>query len=71
MKQSSGAVMKSRASQKGGIYAKKSSLWNRLLEDIKRNWILYIMILPVFLYFIIFAYIPMRAELCWHLRILK
>ena len=61
MKQSSGAVMKSRASQKGGIYAKKSSLWNRLLEDIKRNWILYIMILPVFLYFIIFAYIPMSG----------
>ena len=35
------------------------SLAIRLLNDMKKNWILYVMILPVVVYFIVFAYIPM------------
>ena len=38
---------------------KKESLWGRLRKDIRKNWILYVMILPVVLYFIIFHYWPM------------
>lgn len=38
---------------------KKMSLWTRLGRDIRRNWILYVMILPVVAYYIIFAYVPM------------
>lgn len=33
----------------------------RLTEDLKKNWILYLMILPVLLYFIIFAFAPMSG----------
>jgi len=38
---------------------KKQSLWSRLGRDVKINWILYAMILPVLVYFIVFKYIPM------------
>ena len=33
--------------------------WFMLRKDIKKNWILYLMILPVLLYFIIYHYWPM------------
>ena len=33
----------------------------RLAEDVRKNWILYLMILPVLLFFIIFAYTPMSG----------
>lgn len=36
-------------------------LWSRLADDVRKNWILYMMILPVILYFIIFAYAPMSG----------
>jgi len=36
---------------------------NSFRRDLKNNWILYIMIFPVVLYFIIFAYIPMAGTL--------
>lgn len=39
---------------------KKSSRF-RLTEELKKNWILYLMILPVLVYFIIFAYVPMTG----------
>ena len=37
----------------------KNHFWPALKHDLKRNYILYIMILPVVAYYIIFAYIPM------------
>lgn len=40
---------------------KKESLGRRLLTDIKKNRILYIMVLPVVVYYVIFAYIPMSG----------
>lgn len=39
--------------------AKKNNLITILGADIKRNYILYLMILPVVIYYIIFAYVPM------------
>lgn len=33
----------------------------RLLEDMKTNWMLYVMLLPVVIFFIIFAYTPMAG----------
>ena len=38
-------------------------LWSRLADDLKKNWILYMMILPVVVYFVIFAYAPMSGVL--------
>lgn len=35
------------------------SFFQRLLADFKRNYILYLLILPVVIYYIIFAYVPM------------
>ena len=36
-----------------------SRFFQRLLADFKRNYILYLLILPVVIYYIIFAYVPM------------
>lgn len=38
---------------------KQDSFGRRLGKDMKKNWILYIMILPIVAYYIIFAYTPM------------
>lgn len=38
---------------------KKTNIFQRLWENMKKNWILYVMILPVVIYYIIFAYAPM------------
>lgn len=38
---------------------KKENFFQRLWTNMKKNWILYVMILPVALYYIIFAYMPM------------
>ena len=38
---------------------KRPSLWERLRKDMKKNWILYVMIFPVVVYFIVFRYYPM------------
>lgn len=38
---------------------KKESLGKRFQKDLNKNWILYVMILPVILYFILFHYWPM------------
>lgn len=35
----------------------------RLLRDMRKNWILYVMILPVVIYYLIFAYTPMYGVL--------
>lgn len=32
---------------------------NRILKELSRNWILYVMILPVIVYYVTFAYVPM------------
>lgn len=45
------------------ITAKKGSFGARLLKNIRKNWILYLMITPVLLYYIIFAYVPMYGVL--------
>lgn len=37
----------------------KKSFGSRVKVDVKKNYILYIMVLPVVLYYIIFAYVPM------------
>ncbi len=34
-------------------------MWKRFKKDLKYNWILYLMILPVVVYFIVFCYVPM------------
>lgn len=48
------------AKENTAIYAKKKrTLPERILNEIKRNWILYLMILPVVVYYVIFAYWPM------------
>lgn len=41
------------------VRGKKVSFFQRLWENMKKNWILYAMILPVAIYYIIFAYAPM------------
>lgn len=38
---------------------KKHPKWNRKLALIKRNWQLYLLILPAFIYFAVFCYAPM------------
>jgi len=47
----------------GGMIMKrkyaKDSYWQSLFKNIKVNWILYVMILPVLVYYIIFSYVPM------------
>ena len=39
-------------------YGKKKSFRARLAKNIRKNWILYVMILPVVIYYIVFAYAP-------------
>ena len=41
------------------VRGKKMSFFQRFWENMKKNWILYAMILPVAIYYIIFAYAPM------------
>lgn len=41
------------------VAEKKETLWMKIKKDVKRNWILYVMIIPVLAYFIIFHYKPM------------
>lgn len=41
------------------VNARRKSFFRRLLDDMRLNWILYVLILPVFVYYIIFAYAPM------------
>lgn len=38
---------------------KKKSFASRLKKDLRKNWIYYVMILPVVIYFLIFCYVPM------------
>lgn len=38
---------------------KKNGFFTRLRKDLKKNYILYLLILPVFAYYVIFAYVPM------------
>ena len=38
---------------------KKKSFRARLAKNIRKNWILYVMMLPVVIYYIVFAYAPM------------
>ena len=37
----------------------KRSFWHRLRDDLVNRWILYVMILPAVIYYIIYHYIPM------------
>ena len=39
----------------------KQSFWSRLGLDLRKNYILYIMILPAVIYYILFAYVPMAG----------
>lgn len=39
------------------VYSK--SLGGRIKDDFKRNWTLYLLVLPVFVYYVIFMYLPM------------
>ncbi|WP_251208127.1 ABC transporter permease [Acetatifactor aquisgranensis] len=43
----------------GIVKKEKENLGRRLLRDMKKNWILYVMILPVVIYYITFSYAPM------------
>lgn len=55
-----GMKEKSAARQKNTGFAghKAERLPARLLKDMKKNWILYVMILPVVVYYLIFSYAP-------------
>ena len=46
------------ANKKAGV-AKKVPLSQRIAKELRHNWILYLMILPVLIYYIIFSYAPM------------
>ena len=37
----------------------KKSLWERIVEELKRNYILYILSIPIIVYFVAFCYLPM------------
>lgn len=45
------------------IVVKKQTFFSRLKKDLKTNWILYVLMIPVLLYFIIFHYKPMYGIL--------
>ena len=53
MKQKKGAAVQTLAGKS------RESLSVRLGKNIRKNWILYVMILPVLVYYIVFAYAPM------------
>lgn len=54
-----GTKGKMAAEKKAGFAGRQTeSLPARLLKDMRKNWILYVMILPVVVYYIIFAYAP-------------
>ena len=38
---------------------KKKTLGERIIAELKRNWILYLLILPVIIYYVVFSYAPM------------
>lgn len=38
---------------------KKKGIWKRTKDDFRRNWSLYLLVLPVVLYYIVFAYFPL------------
>ena len=40
---------------------KKKRFWARLGKDIRVNYILYLMLVPVTVYFVLFCYIPMTG----------
>ena len=42
---------------------RKKSFWERLKYDMRRNWPLCVMFLPVLIYYIIFSYTPMYGIL--------
>ena len=54
-----------RIKQKNGSLLQRlhSNLFQRLLKDMRKNWILYAMILPVVVWFLIFCYKPMYGVL--------
>ncbi|WP_230406768.1 ABC transporter permease [Blautia liquoris] len=37
----------------------KGGFWSRLAKNMRKNWILYVMILPPVIYYLVFAYAPM------------
>lgn len=39
--------------------SRKATLWNRMLKQIKKNYILYLFILPTIIWYILFCYMPM------------
>ena len=41
---------------------KKKSFRARLAKNIQKNWILYVMMLPVVIYYIVFAYAPIMVS---------
>ena len=47
------------AKKNAGIVKKKAPLSQRIAKELRHNWILYLMILPVLIYYIIFSYTPM------------
>ena len=48
-----------RKKQIGAKAVKKVPFLQRLKKDICKNWILYVMILPVVVFYVVFAYVPM------------
>ena len=46
-----------------GYTQRKERLWIRLKKDIKINYLLYLMVLPGVLFYIIFCYVPMPGVL--------
>jgi len=45
------------------VNKKKMSYGQRFIRDLKKNWLLWAMFLPVLVYYIIFSYVPMYGIL--------
>ena len=53
--------MKKRKTDKGGVYVngKKLTFRERVIRDFHHNWMLYLMLLPIIIYYLIFKFGPM------------
>ena len=49
--------------KKGSVAEIKQPYWTRFRKDMKKNWGLYLLVLPVMLYFFIFCYGPMYGAI--------
>ena len=63
MKDTALEVVSAHAEEKAAPAGRKPSKWEKVKKDMRRNWPLYLMILPVVVFFIVFSYFPMAGLL--------